>query len=436
MAEMTPEQLNVRAKELESLSRYDEAEALYRQSLASAEATLGPNHPSLVFTLNDLAQLLFVLSRYDDAEALLQRSLAITESFNPNHENVARALGNLARLLDHESRYAEAEPLYRRSLATFEAACGPDDLAVAVTLHNLAKLLADQGRHDEAETLYRRALEIKKTTYGPNHLEVASALLHLAAILQLQNRFDEAVPVLQRCLEIKQAAYGPDHPEVAHIVKLLGASLEFLGRSAEANAVKVTASSPGMLRRENGKKYLDIDGAHAVVHACSTVENYLDRYVSGTSVYAGKPDELKWSKDGRLAAHERQECCYCGTTLRLRPRFPNTSARVRCSRCMRGQEFYVVQTTAGLEQALGYPGRIGWGYTTIWLTVPLTHPEFSALLQSHGVRTWRVPRGLKRIGTQFQNTWQDILWFEGTTKTLWWPRYREIFDGVEIQVEA
>lgn len=292
---------------------------------------------------------------------------------------------------------------------------------------------------DRDEGLCRQELAAKEAAYGPDHPEVAVTLANLAGLLLLQERFDDAVPVLRRCLEIKTAAYGPDHPDVVHVVKLLGATLEFLGRGDEATALRPKASQTAILRREGGKKYLDFDGAHAVVHLCSTVENYLDRYASGGL----SSDELTWFKDGTIGTptarlFEDQECCHCGMSFWIRPRFPNTSAQVRCSHCGQSQVLYVVQLPEGLERAMGIEDRLVWGHATMWLAVPLQHPEFSTLLRKHGVVTWKSPRrlGLKRIGARFQNTWQGISWFEGERAYPWWPRYREKFSGVEIRTET
>ena len=64
---------------------------------------------------------------YAEAEPLHQRSLAIREkALGPDHPDVGTSLNNLAELYQAQGRYAEAEPLYQRSLAIREKALGPD----------------------------------------------------------------------------------------------------------------------------------------------------------------------------------------------------------------------------------------------------------------------------------------------------------------------
>ena len=65
--------------------------------------------------------------RYAEAEPLYKRALAIGEkALGPDHPDVAQSLNNLASCTTHQGRYAEAEPLYKRALAIREKALGPD----------------------------------------------------------------------------------------------------------------------------------------------------------------------------------------------------------------------------------------------------------------------------------------------------------------------
>ena len=60
----------------------------------------------------------------------------------PEHPDVAQSLNNLAVLYHTQSKYAEAEPLYERSLAIKEKALG---------------LYQAQGKYAEAEPHYQHA---------------------------------------------------------------------------------------------------------------------------------------------------------------------------------------------------------------------------------------------------------------------------------------
>ena len=75
---------------------YDEAETLFKRSLAISEKTLGPERPRVASVLDDLAQLYFYQGKQTAAEPLYKRALAIYEKvMGPGHLDVADELNNL-----------------------------------------------------------------------------------------------------------------------------------------------------------------------------------------------------------------------------------------------------------------------------------------------------------------------------------------------------
>ena len=63
------------------------------------------------------------------------------KALGPDHPLVGTSLNNLAELYRSHGRYAEAEPLYERSLAIREKALGPEHPDVGMVLNNLAGLV-------------------------------------------------------------------------------------------------------------------------------------------------------------------------------------------------------------------------------------------------------------------------------------------------------
>jgi len=210
------ERLTQRAVELYRQGKYDEAIVLSEKALAIREKALGPDHPDVASTLNDLAYLHANQGNYAEAELLYQRSLAIKEkALGPDHPDVAVSLNNLALLYQDQGNYSEAEPLYRRSLTIVEKALGPDHPDVATSLNNLANLYNTQGNYTQAEPLYRRSLAIKEKALGLEHPLVAMTLNNLAVLYVNQDNYAEAESLYQRSLAILEKALGPDHPDVA-----------------------------------------------------------------------------------------------------------------------------------------------------------------------------------------------------------------------------
>jgi tetratricopeptide (TPR) repeat protein len=84
---------------------------------------------------------LYGQGRYADAIPLARETLAILEkALGPDHPDVATSLNNMAELYHDQGRYTEAEPLYKCSLAIYEKALGPDHTLVATTLNGTVNL--------------------------------------------------------------------------------------------------------------------------------------------------------------------------------------------------------------------------------------------------------------------------------------------------------
>ncbi len=153
---------NDAGKEAYQAGRYAEAEKQFKFALAEAER-LGPSDWRLATSLNNLAGLYDTQGKCEEAEPLFKRSLAIRENaLGPDHPDVALSLNNLAGLYRTQGKYDQAEPLYRRSLPIFEKALGPDHPNVATALENYALLLQATKREAEARRLEERAAVIRK----------------------------------------------------------------------------------------------------------------------------------------------------------------------------------------------------------------------------------------------------------------------------------
>ena len=76
--------------------------------------------------LNAQVVKLYQAGKYAEATEIAKRSLALAEKqLGPGHPDVGASLNNLAALYQSQGRYGEAEPLYKRSLALREKALGP-----------------------------------------------------------------------------------------------------------------------------------------------------------------------------------------------------------------------------------------------------------------------------------------------------------------------
>jgi tetratricopeptide (TPR) repeat protein len=195
---------------------YSIAESLYQRALIIYEQRLGPEHPYIARSLNNLAGLYESQDQYDQAEPLFQRALAIHEQqLGPEHLDTALSLNNLAFLYINQGQYDQASPLLQRALAIYEQQLGPDHSDVALGLNNLAGIYESQGQHAMAEPLLQRALKIREQQLGQEHPDTALSLNNLAFLYINQGQYDQASPLLQRALEIRKQQLGQEHPDTA-----------------------------------------------------------------------------------------------------------------------------------------------------------------------------------------------------------------------------
>lgn len=230
--------LNAEVQRLYLAGKYVEATAIAKRSLAIREKALGPNHPDVATSLNNLGELYRLQGRFTEAEPLHVRSLAIRgQRLGSNHPLVALSLNNLGELYRAKGRYKEAEPLLRRAISTYEVALGRDNRAVATPATNLASLYQIIGRYAEAETLFSRASSILEATLGPRDIQFATSLNNVASLYQDQGRYAEAELLFQRSLAIHEEVVGADHLDTGMAVNNLALLYHLQGRYTEAEAL-------------------------------------------------------------------------------------------------------------------------------------------------------------------------------------------------------
>ena len=207
------------------------ARPLLERALRTAEATVGPDHPTVATALSNLALALRELGQAGAAQPLLERALTIDEAaFGPDDPAVATDLSNLAGVLLELGQAGAAQPVLERALRIGENTYGPDHPEVTTNLNNLAMVLKDLGQAEAAQPLLERALRIDENTYGPDHPLVAIRLTNLALVLKDLGQAVAAQPLLERALTIDEATFGPDHPTVAADLSNLATVLKQLGQ--------------------------------------------------------------------------------------------------------------------------------------------------------------------------------------------------------------
>lgn len=225
------------ASALASAGDFAGARALHEQALATRERLLGPAHPEVAVSLNNLANVAEAVGARDEARALLTRVLELDARVHgEDHPELAQPLNNLALVYADQNDLEGARSLHARALALQERTLGPDHPELAVSLANLAGVLLGLGEPAEARVLAERALAIEERAYGPDHPAVAGSLTNLGNILATLGEHAAAEAAHARGLQIFERALGPDHPDLAPALYGLGELHWLQGHAAEADA--------------------------------------------------------------------------------------------------------------------------------------------------------------------------------------------------------
>ena len=98
----------------------------------------------------------------------------------PDHPDIAVSLNNLAGLY-RTGNPEKAAKLYVRAVEINKKAFGNHHPVVALGLNNLGVLYLGQARYAEAEVMFKVALGIREEKLGDNHPDTASSYMSLAA---------------------------------------------------------------------------------------------------------------------------------------------------------------------------------------------------------------------------------------------------------------
>lgn len=149
-------------------SRPQDAERLYKRSLAMFEETMGPRHPNVGAAAQKLAHLHYSLGAYDAAEPYYKRAISVFErSLGAEHANVSALVIELGGTYWLQGRLPEAENEYKRAIAMLVKTRGTDDRSLELARNGLAAVYRAQGRVNEAELASAPVVRNLTTRYGP-----------------------------------------------------------------------------------------------------------------------------------------------------------------------------------------------------------------------------------------------------------------------------
>ncbi|CAI7582939.1 unnamed protein product [Penicillium pancosmium] len=193
--------------------RWEEAEKLQVQVIATYKNKFGEAHPDTLSNLNSLGLTYWNWNRLEEAKELFLQVMEICKTnFEKDHPNTLASMGNLALVYDNQGQWDEAEKLEEQVMEARKTKLGEDHPDTLASMGNLAMTYWHQGRRKEAEQLQELVMDICKTKLGEDHYNTLTSMANLAITLESTGRRSEAISLLRTCVAKQQQILGPAHP--------------------------------------------------------------------------------------------------------------------------------------------------------------------------------------------------------------------------------
>lgn len=172
---------------------------------------------------------------YEQAEQHIKRAIEINWIHRgPEDPTTLHCINNLAWVYFFDSRYADAEPLFLEVLEGFQRVLGETDGSTLHAMNSLGAVYFVQGRFPEAERLTVRAFTLMQAKEDPSMVNLVDITWGLGHARRLQGRYDEAESLMQKALETSRDWKGEKHTGTLHLRHALGELYRDLGRYDEA----------------------------------------------------------------------------------------------------------------------------------------------------------------------------------------------------------
>lgn len=199
---------------------YNKPGEIYSSALAKFERE-EPSEIKLAHACNQVGEFLFIAGELKACESVFIKSLGIREKIlGPVHPDIADSLNNMAAILDQRGAFDHAAELYQKSLEMNEKICGSDHAGNVAILNNLAVTLINaNGNLEKAGKYFQRALEINEKQHGKLHDQTSLSIAGLATINELKGEYEKAESLFKEALEIRKNIFGKDHPKTMSTLK-------------------------------------------------------------------------------------------------------------------------------------------------------------------------------------------------------------------------
>jgi tetratricopeptide (TPR) repeat protein/tRNA A-37 threonylcarbamoyl transferase component Bud32 len=226
---------NVLGETQRELGFAERAIALQTKARQTLEARLGPDHPDVLTSMDNLARAYLAAGQLDKAVPLHEVTLEKRQTkLGLDHPDTLTSMSNLANAYQRVGQLDKALPLHEQTLQKRQAKLGLDHPDTLSSMNDLAIAYRETGQPDKAVPLLEQTLEKTKAKLGPDHHNTLRSMQNLAAAYVATVQPNKAVPLLEQTLEKTKAKHGPDHPDTLICMNNLAAAYRAGGQLDKA----------------------------------------------------------------------------------------------------------------------------------------------------------------------------------------------------------
>jgi tetratricopeptide (TPR) repeat protein len=168
---------------------------LYTRSLEIRRRQQGTEHPDALTAATNLGSLYMSEGRYEDAETLLSQVLATrTRVLGKEHPNTLNTQWNLGDAYRQQGKPERAEPLFAAVAESRSRTLGVRNSSTAFAWYSLGEVRVDQQKYAAAEQPLRTAISVFEAI--PDNWGRYGSKSLLGASLLGQRKYAEAEPFL------------------------------------------------------------------------------------------------------------------------------------------------------------------------------------------------------------------------------------------------
>ncbi len=222
--------MNNLAGTLKSQGDLEGARELEDQALEARLRIQGPEHRGTLRSMGNLAHTLHSLGDLDGARKLGDQVLeALLRILGPEHPHTLRSMNNLADTLHSQGDLEAARTVQHQVLGANRRILGPEHPDTLKSMSNLGKTLHSQGDLEGARTLQYRVFGTHRRILGPEHPDTLKSMTYLATTLHSQGNLEDAREFQDQVLEAQRRILEPEHPDTLKSMGNLAKTLHSQG---------------------------------------------------------------------------------------------------------------------------------------------------------------------------------------------------------------